>query len=438
MSVERVDTNPVVRCADEGAMSRWLFWVLISLVAFGLYGNLARLMLGTRYVLVFGDAVLMSLACYTVSVRVLSFRFPTYIEALTLCLLVIGTIAIFHPNLPNLITGLEGFRQTMYQMLAVFVGAALLNTRRRLTAFFKILGVLSLPVLFWAVKQFLLVSDVDRAIIETSTADPSTWQIFGKIRSFGFFSGPFHMGLFAGFAAWIGIALYLDSLRKSWLLLTALAFMACAATLTRASVAALFASLLIVPVFVLKGRRGRIICTTAGLLALLLVGAVVLAERVELVGNVLEGVSAVDRLSEDSRLQGRFDGYHEGITVVGTNPFGIGMGSAGDAMGSSFEYQNRTHITSHNIFLRFAIETGWIGLGLFLAIVWTAVAAARRLKSARDFALASLLLGWLVVLLVTGITGSSINAYPANLLLWVSVGGIVNYSRSLHQEESDD
>lgn len=401
---------------------------LTILVAFAIYGNLLRLSAGSRYILLFGDCGLALLAGYLVAARLLAGKFPLLVEALVACLMSIGLLAILHPNIPNLTVGLEGFRQTLFQMLAVFVGTALLNTRTRLIGFLKTVSILSIPVLLWAIRQFFIISPIDFAIIDSNTAGLATWQIFGKYRAFGFFSGPFHMGLFAGFIFWIGLAFYGESRRKEWLALALVSAMACLATLTRSSLMALFAGVPLVMIYIFGEYRFRIIVISTALLTILLSSVFLIATNVDPVDSLVQSVSSLEEMSDDSRFEGRLDGYREGIRCVYENPFGIGMGSAADAIGYQFEGTGHKHITSHNILLRMALETGWIGLCLFLAILWQLVRAVNRLKTKKDYWLAAVIGGWLVIMLITGITGSSINAYPINLLFWLVAGGIVSYS----------
>ena len=404
---------------------RVLYASLVLLVGFALYANLARVALGSRYVLLVADSLLMVLVLYTASLRLLAGQLPTAVEAAVLALLGLGAAAIMHPNIPDFRTGIEGFRQTLYQMSAVSVGVALLGTRRRMMHFLSIVAVLAVPILLWAVKQFIAISALDLAIIGANTADIYTWQIFGKVRAFGFFSGPFHMGLFAGFVFWIGAALYFESRRRIWLVLAALSFLAGLATLTRGSLIAMCGSVPVVLFFVFPRARLRVAAATAVVLAGIGLGLYLLSSHVDAVGSVVESVLTLSELSDDSRLVGRFDGYREGIAAVATHPFGIGMGSAADALGHYFDPYKYVHITSHNMFLRMALETGWMGLGLFMAILWLALRAARRTARMGDHPMAMLLMGWPAIVLITGITGSSINAFPVNLLFWLIVGGAV-------------
>jgi O-antigen ligase len=303
-----------------------------------------------------------------------------------------------------------------------------LNTKTRLIGFLKTVSVLSIPVLLWAIRQFFIISPIDLAIIDSNTADLATWQIFGQYRAFGFFSGPFHMGLFAGFIFWIGIGFYAESRRKVWLVMALVSVIACLATLTRSSLMALLVSVPLVLIYMLKEYRFRIIAITTALLVILLSSVLLIAANVEAVNSLVQSVSSLEKMADDSRFEGRFDGYREGLHAVFENPFGVGMGSAADALGYQFEGSGHQHVTSHNILLRIALETGWIGLCLFLAILWQLARAVKRLKVRRDYWLAATAGGWILILLITGVTGSSINAYPINLLFWLVGGGIVSYS----------
>jgi O-antigen ligase len=293
----------------------------------------------------------------------------------------------------------------------------------------RLIAITSLPILVYAVRQFFVLSEVDYAIIESNTAAMNTWMLFGKVRAFGIFNGPFHLGLYSGIVFWIALGLYVETKRNFYIAVAAAAVLACLASLTRSSIIALSASFPIVLFYTFRRHWVRAIWITilAGLIAF--VSIQVLRNKYEELDLLYETVLSFRRMAEDTRLVSRYEGYERSFAAVKSNPFGLGMGSAADAMEYYFEPHNKIHITSHNLFLRIVLETGWLGLLLFLAILGQMLACVRSLERSGDSVAALMLLGPLAIVLITGISGSTIGAYPINLLFRSLCGLLVGYSR---------
>jgi hypothetical protein len=70
------------------------------------------------------------------------------------------------------------------------------------------------------------------------------------------------------------------------------------------------------------------------------------------------------------------------------------------------------------------LETGILGLILFLCIVWNLIRAVRILLKGGELTLGAIAVGVMLVILIAGITGSTIGAYPVNLIFWTLCGSV--------------
>lgn len=408
--------------------SNWLLVVFSTLLILALYINLTKILLGSRYVILIADAAVFAVSLRVIVYRLLATRPFTRLEIITGLFLLIGITQLFNPNVPSFLAGIEGFRRIMFQMLAIFIGVAVVKERDDVILLGKLIAVASIPILLYCIKQFFFMSDFDYSIIESNTAAPETWRIFGKVRAFGIFNGPFHLGLFSGFAFWIAIAIYLETKRKWLIFMAIVAVLACLASLTRSSIIALFASIPLVLLYAYRTHRVRIVWITALVVAATLMSVYLLRSNFVAIDLFVESISSLESVGGDSRLGARVEGYEKAFSIIKSHPFGSGMGSAGDAMEHYFEPHSREHITSHNLFLRVALETGWLGLLLFLGIFGCILASVRTLKRSGDVVATVMLLGPVMIVLITGITGSTIGAYPLNLLFWSLCGVLVSFA----------
>jgi len=402
-----------------------LFSLLLIL---SMYVNLAKIVLGSRYYMLIMDGAILLLAIKMAASRVMRHQRFTVLEILAGLFLLVGVAELFNPNVPSLLVGIEGFRRIMFQMLAIFIGAGVVRRREDLIHVGKLIAIGSLPVLLYGVKQFYHLSELDYRIIESNTAALETWVLFGKVRAFGTFNGPFHLGLFSGMAFWIAVALYVETRNKLCIVVAVTAVMACLASLTRSSAVALFVSFPLVLFYAFKSRWVRVVCVTVAVGVLATAFTFAVRSEYREADLFYETILSFRRLMEDNRLVSRYEGYERGLDAVRSNPFGLGMGSSADAMEYHFEPRQKVHITSHNILLRIAVETGWLGLLLFLGILAQIALTVRSLEKSGDPVLAIMLLGPLAIVLITGIGGSTIGAYPVNLLFWSLCGLTAGYS----------
>ena len=427
MALWRVDrTSPgaiALGTEERTAFQRNPLLILLSAaIVLALYINLGKVLFGSRYFTLLADAFVGGLGAWVLFTRLLSGKTFLAIELFTAGFMILGMLLILHPNVPSVVVGIEGYRSLMFQMIALFIGIRVVRSREDFFYLLKVITVAAVPIFLYGIKQFFYLSSFDYALIASNTAALDTWQLFGKVRSFGLFNGPFHLGLCAGIVFWLSAGVWVESRKKAWLLAALIAVLACIASLTRSSLIALIGSIPIVLYVVYRRFRMRVVIVTLALTAIIGISSVVLGSEWEQLGRLMDSISSLESIAEDSRLGTRFEGYQRSAGLVLEHPLGLGMGAAADAMAQHFEPHGKIHITSHNLFLWVVLETGLLGLVLFLFIAFYLVRAVRILMKAGDLTTSAITIGMLTVILIAGITGSTIGAYPVNLILWTLCG----------------
>ncbi|PWB70809.1 hypothetical protein C3F09_08635, partial [candidate division GN15 bacterium] len=353
---------------DKAAGRNTLLILLSAAIVLSLYINLGKVLFGSRYFTLLADGAVGLLGGWVILTHLLSGKRFRPIELLTLGFMLLGLAMILHPNVPTWLAGVEGYRSLMFQMLGLLIGLRAVRDSKDFFLLIKVVAIAAFPILLYGIKQFFVLSSFDYALIASNTAGLDTWQLFGKVRSFGLFNGPFHLGLCSGVVFWLAIGLWLKGKREGWLAVAVIAVLACVASLTRSSVVALIGSIPLVLFFVYRRYRFKVAVVTISAAAVVAIGSFVLRSQWEELGRMMDSISSVESIAEDSRLTTRFEGYRRAAGVVVEHPMGIGMGAAGDAMSRYFEPYGKIHVTSHNMFLWVLLETGVLGLVLFLSV----------------------------------------------------------------------
>lgn len=413
-----------------------LLILLAAALVLSLYINLGKVLLGSRYFALLADAAVGALGGWVILSHLLSGKRFQMLELFAAAFLILGLILILHPNVPTYLAGIEGYRSLMFQMIGLFIGLRAVRERADFFFLLRVVAIAAFPILLYGIKQFFVLSSFDYALIASNTAGLDTWQLFGKVRAFGLFNGPFHLGLCGGIVFWLAVGLWLEGKRKGWLVVALVAALACVASLTRSSLIALVGSIPIVLFAVYRRFRFKVAVITIAVAVVIGVSSFVLRTEWEELDRLMDSISSLESIAEDSRLTTRFEGYQRAANVVMEHPLGIGMGAAGDAMSRYFEPYGKIHITSHNLFLWVLLETGIPGLVLFLFVAYYLVRAVRSLLKGGELTIGAISAGMLLIMFIAGITGSTIGAYPVNLLFWTLCGGLCAHARRLKGESS--
>ena len=359
----------------------------------------------------------------------------------------IAILQIFNPNVPSLTAGLEGFRKTAWTSVAFFLAVMSMRTRGDVDRILRWVIFAGCLVALYGLKQAIWWSPFDDRIVESQSAGYWTAMGWGgRYRAVGTLSGPFHLGILGGQLFGLGRMLQVreSSLvlerRLAWLVM-GLGVAAVVASQTRTNLVALVVlggSLLLLT----QRSATRLLLLQAGMILLALAFVTISAGRgLGPYGELLETLR--DPLS-DYRFQQRFESWAEALRSIEVHPFyAYGMGAGGDALGHLFG-PARVHHHTHNLALKLMIEMGMLGFLAFAALmfVWFGRVLwgfSNRHTLAADWHFQLAAASLVLPVLFNGLTGSGIEAYPTNHLMWFGVGASfvsAASSRSSRCEES--
>lgn len=409
-------------------------WLALLIVA-GEWTGLARGILGAPYYAVLLDVALIGLLGVS-SMRAARegrlWPLPL-IGVLIAAYMLVAAVQALNPNVPSILVGLEGYRKAAFTMIGFFI--VLLGRGGDARQFFTVVAIGSVPALVWGIRQSFAPLPIDVAIIETTSASPISFHSGPVLRAFSPTAGPFHLGILA--AILIVIALVQWRLRAHWwLVFSVLAGVALGMTITRANIVAAAAGLLAVTLLITGWRQrfrfgaGAATAMTSVLVAsLIAVGAVGPTSGGHTDGSVTppgrdlgEVVGGVANPLQDRSLQLRFGYWRDYIEAIAHQPVvGYGTSSAADGFDHYYVGDEHVNFEPHSLYFKAALELGLGGFVLLMAVlIACAVASFRSASSGTSTGLIAS--GALVVVLVSGVTGPMLDAYPVNLLFWGTMG----------------
>jgi O-antigen ligase len=400
---------------------------VISLIFFlALYINLIKPIFEIRFAPIFIDLAIALITIRMFLDKAISGKTSSIspeVEIPLLFFFLISIFQIFNPNVPTLQAGLEGFRKTTYQMLAIFIGIYYVRNILDVEKINKYFLYASVPILVYGIKQWFFWSTFDQKIIEQNFATFDVYNILGRARSVSIFSGPFHFGMFSCVLVLLSLYFYLKEKKFFHLFTFILSVMGVFFSMTRVNIVSFIFSISFFLWFA-KQKKGKIKKLVPVFLFFFLILVIVLQPEFSIIINVVETLT---NMREDQRFLYRFEGYENIIKAFIESPIlGYGMGSAGDTLDVLYTW--KFHFTSHNLGFKILIETGLIGLGIyiFFFLVWFKKAFYLfRIKTLYIKNLSVLITSIVLVLLVNGMVGSAIEAYPINLYIWFLMGALV-------------
>lgn len=317
-------------------------------------------------------------------------------------------LLIFHPNVPDISTGLLGFRKTALAIAGVVFGCAIREHLR--VPVERLVVKLVTAVLGLSIVGHLWIPAINQ-LSPKNDADTYTGLYSGEARMQGLFAGPFHAaiaGVFLigwAFVRWRssrvmpkvvlivgGLGMYLTLVRTAYI-----------------AAAMVILALVVLAISFRSFMKRAALIGGLGLLALMVAKAVG-------GGKVLTIVASIGDFATDGRFLNRLPEYAHGFSMFSDSPWvGMGAGSAGDTLGQAFGAN--PHVTPHNLLLKILVEGGVIGMILWLLVImalWTSLPVR---SPEGQLAVVSIL-----GLFGLGLTGSAIEALPVTYLIFMVAG----------------
>ena len=297
--------------------------------------------------------------------------------------LIIAAVEILHPNVPSLTVGFLGFRKSATMLLGLVIGLGWRGSR-----------LSGLRLTWWCVFIFcacaslfvhLALPSVEQSIARS--ADKYTSLLSGVERMQGLFAGPFHVSM-------AGVFLFLTALAPR-------------VVITRTYVRVGAALVGLACVYLAQVRTGLVAVAIGTVIMLIVTGSVQRwAKRLLMIGAFgLLGILYLKPITEfmnrftalhlfledgleDSRFVRRFVTWADSIGMISRSPLlGNGSGSSGDTLKPYFAAGD--HVTSHNAFLKYAVEGGIVQGLVFATLCVCLVVAVRPRCDATRFGIAA-------------------------------------------------
>jgi putative inorganic carbon (hco3(-)) transporter len=410
---------------------------LLGLFAVAPTTGLLKVITGQRYSPLLFDLLLVVL----VAVVILSgrARFPAA-GLWVLLLLALAALEMIHPNIPSFGLALEGFHKFMFLGLAFFVAQASFIDRKFLRQFTVLLLIQASIMALYGIKQFLFPSDFDWRLIGFSEpgADIS-FTVAGHLRAFASTSGPFHLGIYLASTIVLAVALWPPARPRQRVgLAVALLIMILGLgfTVTKGNWVGAVAG---VGVVLLLGgglRWAKRFLPLLAILAAVLVFVVLPAIiALDPGGAVAVGLRDVLNPTRAQTFLLRTASWQQVIIpAILDHPWlGYGTGAAGEGVQHNVVAGGGLGFYSHSLYFKIPLEMGLLGLVVFLALMGTVLWRGRRVQArVHDPFLRAVLLwclGFAVAMLVSCIVGPMLDAYPANMLFWFTLGLVSRVDR---------
>ena len=377
-------------------------WVLAMPLASGLRG----------FDLAAGRAALLAcdLALFVLFALALR-RQPWYPVALLLLFgLLIGAAHVLLAAHPDAATLYQGLRKSLLWLFAIPVGASLGPAQA--TRVLRAIGASCALLALYGVKQALAPTGFDARLLAAQTGSVYANQIGGTLRATSLLSSGFHLGM----AAVLLLALALSARgAPAWARLALIGLAAAGVVVSHTRTFLLVGPVLVV-LQLLAARPGRWLAAAVSL-ALLWLAALVLLQTDP-------AAWLAEQLMADTRFTNRAQSYRLFAEHMAQNPAGwltgFGLGSAGSTLAAAFAAAGAPWLEPHNILVKYLHEFG-LPFTLALVLLLAALLARARARPGLSYAPRLALLA-LVILALSGLSITSVEAWPVNLYIGLILG----------------
>ncbi|SEL42541.1 hypothetical protein [Pacificibacter marinus] len=390
----------------------FLAFILVTLILCAPFASGLRVFSGVlgNVALLFMDALL--ILGFVIAVR--RSRTPVIIFILFLVIYSLTFVATLD-TYPSMFVYYLGFRKTIFFLLAMAIGIQMRAGEAELIL--KAVLVSLTMICLYGIKQSFFMSNFDFALLSLQSADSYTNMINGKIRAISLLSSGFHLGMAATLL--IVIAISRKRLRLIDFCLIGIGFFAIEASLTRTFLY-LSALLILSRIWLVTYKRAYV----AAMILLLLLLLASLSGH-----DVLSPVFNI--FSEDARFTNRFQSYIDYWEFATKRPYhgflGFGVGAGGSTLGNHFEYGY--WIEPHNVFLKYIFEFGpFIASSIFAWIFMIVKKSMTNMSDASPY-LKQFPLALILIIIVSGLTITSVETWPISLFIAILIGASQNLSR---------
>ena len=258
---------------------------------------------------------------------------------------------------------------------------------------FTILGLAMFMALYGVKQEFFGLTTFESAWLHSEIERYRLIYQAGRIRLFSFLSDPTTFGILMAYMTVFGFTLSFGPWKWGWRVLfaicTIIMLMGAYWSGTRTAFIVIPAGFFFVGLMAISKRQWVMVGTMT---VLMLFGTA--ASQVSTSSNALYRVQTAFKPSKDRSYQVRLKTQARIKAIIQQHPFGGGLGSCG-AWGKQFApHTVFADIEPDSGYVRVAVETGWIGLIIYIGMLFTALRiGVRHFTRARDPVVVNLYMG---------------------------------------------
>ncbi|MFQ5448167.1 MAG: O-antigen ligase family protein, partial [Saprospiraceae bacterium] len=266
--------------------------------------------------------------------------------------------------------------RTVALMLALyFIACHALNSYQRIVNTVKVILLLSFISALYALKQeYIGFSNAEYIWLN---ADEERFMLifqWSRLRVFSFFSDPTTFGILMGYMSLFAFVMATGPFRNSRKIALVIAGVAMVLAMAYAGSRTPFvlvpAGVVFLAILTLKKR------TNLATLFLLMAGTAFVMKSTN--SAVIWRIQSAFRGESGDTIEVRMRNQHKVQPYIQTHPFGAGLGSTG-YWGKRFSPDSWLANFAHDsLYVRLAVETGWIGLIIYLMLLFTAMRTSIR------------------------------------------------------------
>ncbi|MBI1193479.1 MAG: hypothetical protein GC205_09915 [Bacteroidetes bacterium] len=262
-------------------------------------------------------------------------------------------------------------------------------------------------------------------------SDIETYKLIyqaGRIRLFSFLSDPTTFGIMMAYMVVLCFTLFFGPWKRSTKAMLVVGgfimLLGCFWSGTRTAYIVIPAGILFVTLLAIAKRQWKIVLLSGGMM----MGGLFLIS-IPTSNNTLYRFQTAFKPSEDKSYQVRLKTQARIKSIVQQHPFGGGLGSCG-AWGKRFSpYTVFADIEPDSGYVRVAVELGWVGLILYMCMLFTAiVVGVKSVMRSRDPAIINLymgLTGVIFALLVANYGQEAIILLPNSIVFYIVLAMVV-------------
>lgn len=279
-------------------------------------------------------------------------------------------VQVINPWAESRLAWVYTVRSVALLLCLYFIACYAFNNLKRILTIIKLIVLLTFLATAYSLKQEFL--GFNNAEIAWLYADPERFQLiyqWGRLRVFSFFSDPTTFGILMGYMGIFCFILAAGPYKIWQKIALALAGLCMMMGMAYAGSRTPFVLVPLGVIFYILLNFKKNILIGAGIIMIIGTGVVMKSTS----NPVLWRIQSAFKATEDASVHVRLSNQKRIQPFIQTHPVGAGLGSTG-AWGKRFTPDSWLASFAHDsLYVRLAVETGWIGMLIYMGLLFTAM-----------------------------------------------------------------